>query len=39
MLVDLQLHTENNDAGNPALWITQGLEPGAYGVDPTEFFL
>jgi len=38
-LLDLQLHARDNDAGNPALWITQGLEPGAYGVDPTEFFL
>jgi len=38
-LVDLQMHVEKNDTGNQALWITQGLEPGAYGIDPTEFFL
>ena len=38
-LVDLQMHVEKNDRGNAALWITQGLEPGAYGVDPAEFFL
>jgi HD-GYP domain-containing protein (c-di-GMP phosphodiesterase class II) len=39
LLIDLQMYIENNDAGNPALWITQGLEPGAFGVDPKEFFL
>jgi HD-GYP domain-containing protein (c-di-GMP phosphodiesterase class II) len=37
--IDLQLFTKENENGNPALWINQGLEPGAYGVDPTEFFL
>jgi HD-GYP domain-containing protein (c-di-GMP phosphodiesterase class II) len=37
--IDLQLYTKDNENGNPALWITKGLEPGAYGVDPTEFFL
>jgi HD-GYP domain-containing protein (c-di-GMP phosphodiesterase class II) len=37
--IDLQLFTKDNENGNPALWIAQGLEPGAYGVDPTEFFL
>jgi hypothetical protein len=37
--LDLQLHTKDNDSGRPALWITQGLAPGAYGIDPTEFFL
>jgi HD-GYP domain-containing protein (c-di-GMP phosphodiesterase class II) len=37
--VDLQLCEENNTTGNPALWITQGLEPGAYGIDPSEYFL
>jgi HD-GYP domain-containing protein (c-di-GMP phosphodiesterase class II) len=37
--IDLQLFTKDNENGNPALWIIQGLEPGAYGVDPTEFFL
>ena len=38
-LVDLQMHVEKNELGNQVLWITQGLEPGAYGVDPAEFFL
>ena len=38
-MIDLQLHIENNDAGNPMLWISHGLEPGAYGIDPQEFFL
>ncbi len=38
-LLDLQLYAKDNDAGNTPLWITQGLEPGAYDVDPTEFFL
>jgi HD-GYP domain-containing protein (c-di-GMP phosphodiesterase class II) len=37
--IDLQLYTKENENGNPALWINHGLEPGAYGVDPTEFFL
>ncbi len=27
------LHTQNS------LWITRGLEPGAYGIDPAEFYL
>jgi HD-GYP domain-containing protein (c-di-GMP phosphodiesterase class II) len=38
-LIDLQLHAKANDSGNSELWITQGLEPGAYGIDPAEFFL
>jgi len=38
-IIDLQLYAEKNDAGNPVLWITQGLEPGAYGLDPAEYFL
>jgi len=38
-LIDLQMYRRGNDAGNPELWITQGLEPGAYGIDPSEFFL
>ena len=37
--IDLQLCEENNQSGNPALWITRGLEPGAFGIDPTEYFL
>jgi HD-GYP domain-containing protein (c-di-GMP phosphodiesterase class II) len=39
VLIDLQLHAENNQDGKPVLWITHGLEPGAYGVDPMEYFL
>jgi HD-GYP domain-containing protein (c-di-GMP phosphodiesterase class II) len=38
-LIDLQMFCQNNAEGNPETWITQGLEPGAYGVDPMEFFL
>jgi HD-GYP domain-containing protein (c-di-GMP phosphodiesterase class II) len=38
-VIDLQMFVEKNALGNPALWITQGLEPGAYGIDPAEFFL
>jgi HD-GYP domain-containing protein (c-di-GMP phosphodiesterase class II) len=38
-VIDLQMFVERNALGNPALWITQGLEPGAYGIDPAEFFL
>ncbi len=38
-LIDLQMCQENNTDGNPGLWIIQGLEPGAYGIDPTEYFL
>ncbi len=38
-LLDLQMYAKDNDVGNTPLWITQGLEPGAHGVDPTEFFL
>jgi hypothetical protein len=38
-LIDLQQYNKDNVAGNPELWITQGLEPGAHGLDPTEFFL
>lgn len=38
-LIDLQHYSRDNDEGNPELWITRGLEPGAYDIDPTEFFL
>jgi HD-GYP domain-containing protein (c-di-GMP phosphodiesterase class II) len=38
VIVDLQAHAETSASG-PALWITRGLEPGAYGIDPTEYFL
>jgi hypothetical protein len=37
--VDLQLCEENNTAGEPGMWITKGLAPGAYGIDPMEYFL
>jgi HD-GYP domain-containing protein (c-di-GMP phosphodiesterase class II) len=38
-ILDLQQYGEKNEHGNPVLWITQGLAPGAYGVDPAEYFL
>ncbi len=38
-LVDLNACDENNTPGRAGLWITRGLEPNAYGVDPTEYFL
>ncbi len=38
-LIDLQNYSRDNSEGNPELWITHGLEPGAYDIDPTEFFL
>jgi HD-GYP domain-containing protein (c-di-GMP phosphodiesterase class II) len=37
--IDLRMREENNSNGDVGLWITQGLEPGAYGIDPTEYFL
>lgn len=38
-VIDLQMCQENNTSGNPGLWIIKGLEPGAHGIDPTEYFL
>jgi len=38
-IIDLQMFSKNNDAGNQELWITRGLAPGAYGIDPAEYFL
>jgi len=38
-LIDLQKYDKGNDSGNPELWITQGMESLAYGIDPSEFFL
>jgi HD-GYP domain-containing protein (c-di-GMP phosphodiesterase class II) len=38
-LIDLQQYARDNANGHPELWITKGLEPGAYGIDPTEYFL
>jgi len=36
--IDL-LTCEENAGKTPRLWITQGLERGAYDLDPTEYFL
>jgi HD-GYP domain-containing protein (c-di-GMP phosphodiesterase class II) len=38
-LIDLQDFAEDNTSGNPVLWITRGLEAGAYEIDAAEFFL
>lgn len=38
LIADLQ--EQSGAAGDtPSLWITRGLESGAYGIDPTEYFL
>jgi len=37
--IDLLTCDENTGKSEPDLWITQGLERGAYGIDPTEYFL
>lgn len=37
-MLDLQMDAKN-ELGNHELWITRGLEAGAYGIDPAEFFL
>ena len=38
VIADLQ--EQGGAAGEtPSIWITRGLEPGAYGIDPTEYFL
>lgn len=39
VVVDLQMREQNNAAGEAPLWIAKGLVPGAYGIDPTEYFL
>ena len=36
--VDLRDEVEDKD-GNLSLWIRWGLEPGAYGVDPSDYYL
>jgi HD-GYP domain-containing protein (c-di-GMP phosphodiesterase class II) len=36
--VDLRDEVEDAD-GNLSLWIRWGLEPGAYGVDPSDYYL
>lgn len=38
VIVDLQNYDEKSGSG-PSLWVSHGLEPGAYGIDPTEYFL
>jgi HD-GYP domain-containing protein (c-di-GMP phosphodiesterase class II) len=37
--VDLLTCDGNSGKGQPNLWITQGLERGAYGIDSSEYFL
>jgi putative nucleotidyltransferase with HDIG domain len=37
--VDLLACDENTGKGEPSLWIARGLERGAYGIDPSEYFL
>ena len=37
LIADLQ--EQAGAAGDtPSIWITRGLEPGAHGIDPTEYF-
>lgn len=38
-IIDLYTCEQNDGPGKPGLWITKGLEPDAYGIDPTEYFL
>jgi HD-GYP domain-containing protein (c-di-GMP phosphodiesterase class II) len=37
--IDLNTCDVNTASDQPGLWISKGLEPGAYGVDPMEYFL
>jgi hypothetical protein len=37
--VDLLTCDENAGSKEPTLWIKRGLERGAYGIDPAEYFL
>jgi HD-GYP domain-containing protein (c-di-GMP phosphodiesterase class II) len=37
--IDLLTCDENSGKTEPSLWITRGLERGAYGIDPAEYFL
>lgn len=37
--LDLLTCPDNNSASEPGVWIARSLEPGAYGVDPLEYFL
>ncbi len=38
-IIDLHSCEANNTPGRTGLWILRGLEPNAYGIDPTEYFL
>jgi putative nucleotidyltransferase with HDIG domain len=38
VIADLQ-EQAGTTGDTPSVWITRGLEPGAYGIDPTEYFL
>lgn len=38
LTIDLREQT-TDEAGTNSLWITRGLEPGAFGVDPAEYYL
>jgi hypothetical protein len=37
--LDLMTCGENAGKKEPTLWIKRGLERGAYGIDPAEYFL
>lgn len=37
--IDLLTCDENTGKAEPSLWITRGLERGAYGIDPGEYFI
>jgi putative nucleotidyltransferase with HDIG domain len=37
--INLLTCAQNSASKEPTLWITAGLEAGAYGIDPTEYFL
>lgn len=37
--LDLLTCDENRGNAEPSVWITRGLEHGAYGIDPGEYFL
>ena len=39
-IIDLQTQQEGEGhESTQKLWIVQGLEPGAFGIDPTEYYL
>jgi len=37
-VVDLAMQTKSED-GTESLWIEKGLEPGAHGIDPVEYYI